>query len=148
MKEILYRIYSTLTKEQLARYTVWDLFLDATNLSPLDRWLLTLRVDLPLLFSLVDGHSPTFLARRYGLSAKTVYEIAQLWGIVPFDVSLTFSVFSIYEPDMSVETFISVCKELFKATLFKQEARKIIYNVERYNDLTEILKEFYEDFRT
>lgn len=146
MKEILYQIYHTLTPDELKTLTVWDLFLRATKLGNFEKWLLTLYVDLDILYRLADGQSPMFIARSMGISTKHIYKVSSYWGIFPNDVSLAYSIFSIYYDGITVEDYIKQTSKFLRKPLFKDVARKHLLNVERYLDLEGILKEYYNEY--
>jgi len=145
MREILYKIYQSLSDEQKKTLTVWDLFLLSTHLSNLDKWILTLRVDIDIIYSLVDGQSPMTIARRLGIRTLSVYKIARLWGIVPVDISTTFSILAIYEDSMSFSEFRLAYDSYTNKKLFKEQALIIFYNIKRYLDFLDVLKEFDDE---
>lgn len=145
MIEILYKIYDTLTLNEKKSLTVWDLFLRAIPLSNFDKWLLTLYVDLEVIYYLVDGESPMSIARRLQVPTRFVYDVAKLYGLFVQDISLPYSVFSVYTEGMSVEKYIEITSKVLKRPLFRDVAKKHLLNVELYYDLKGIIKDYYEN---
>lgn len=142
MIEKMIKTYETLNDKEKKTFSLWDLFIKTINKSNFDIWLLDLKANIEIISLLVDGISPTSVARRYNIPTTSVYEICKSWGIRPFSVTLDFSALSFYKPGMTALEMCNLVNIVLSKPLSLNTYRDIIYNLERYYDFIEVLEEY------
>lgn len=121
--------------------TVWDAFVSLVGNFE-DAYILALKADLVIIKHLVEGYSTRTAARTLGIPIKSIHKTIRIWGLKATpDETLDFNPLLVYNKGMS-ELDFEVEIELFLPVVpSRDEIHRIIWNIERYYDLVEFLRE-------
>lgn len=142
MKRVFLEKLEELEKKPIHKreLSIWDVALEVLG-DKEDIPILTLKADLLILRKFSEGFSTYSISLILGIPEKNVIEVAKTWGFRPVDTTLDFSPLYIYEDGMDSYTLMAEINNILPININKEDADKIIHNIERYYELLDFLKE-------
>ena len=120
--------------------TLWDAFTSLVqDKAPL--YILVLKADLFLLEHIAKGFSIASIHRITGVPSKAIRKVAFTWGFEPLEETLDFDALLVYNRGMTAEQLAFKMNELLPIPLELSIYDRIIYNIERYMELQNIVEE-------
>ena len=127
-------------RQERSDVSVWDAFTSLVK-DTVPSYLLTLRADMDVIRYIAQGYNITAIHRMTGIPSKAIRKVAFTWGMEPFEQTLDFNVFLMYNRDMTADMLHRRINDFLPKPLPYEAYEIAIHNIERYYDLEQFLRE-------